>query len=121
MRQANINRSFGSRIERRARELQLSLRQIATSADMDPSFLSRIVAGERNPPSDEIIERLAGALELPPTELLLEAGRLPNLPEGTRNALPEFFRLTRNLNPDEIRGLLAAFEAFSSSQREETR
>lgn len=122
MSQTNVNQSFGRRIERRAIELRLSLRQVAARADMDPSFLSRIVVGERNPPSDEIIERLATALELPSVELLLEAGRVPqNLPDGTRSALPQFFRLTSNLQPDEIQRVLNALEAYSSSRPEETK
>src|SRR5215469_7204844 len=44
--------SFARRIKERADELGLSLRQVAQRAEINPSFLTRIISGERNAPSD---------------------------------------------------------------------
>ena len=118
LRQAEIRRSFGRRIKRQAQELGLSLRQIAEIVEMDPSFLSRIVAGTRNPPNDELIEHLAKALQMPPEELLVEAGRIPELPEGTRKALPDFFRASKDLSESQIRTVLTVLETLAQTKEQ---
>ncbi len=115
--QAEVRKSFGRRINRRAHELGLSLRQIAEKVEMDPSFLSRIVAGTRNPPSEEKIDRLAHVLEIPPEELLLEAGRLPRLPEGTKKVLPDFFRASRNLSKEQISAVITTLETVAKQEK----
>ena len=114
---AELRKSFGRRINSQAHELGLSLRQIAEKVEMDPSFLSRIVAGTRNPPSDEKIDRLAHVLEIPSEELLLEAGRLPQLPEGTKKLLPDFFRASKNLSEEEISAVITALEAVARKEK----
>src|SRR5262245_33662486 len=47
--------SFARRVKERTEELGLSQRQVAQRAEIDPSFLTRITSGERNPPSDDVI------------------------------------------------------------------
>src|SRR5215470_7183979 len=69
--------SFSRRLKDRASELGLSFRQVAQKAGIDPSFLTRIVATDRNPPSDENIEKLATALDMSKEELYVCAGRIP--------------------------------------------
>lgn len=57
----------------------LTLRGLCREAAVDPSFLSKVLAGKRNPPSEEdVLRRLAGALELDPVELIVAAGRIPS-------------------------------------------
>jgi transcriptional regulator with XRE-family HTH domain len=54
----------------------MSLREVCRQADISPAFLSRILSGERGLPSDEVIIRVAEALDIePPERLLIEAGR----------------------------------------------
>ncbi len=56
----------------------LGLRELCRRADLDPSFLSKVLAGKRNPPSDEEpLRRVAEALELDPVEVIVSAGRIP--------------------------------------------
>ena len=56
----------------------LGLRELCRRADVDPSFLSKVLAGKRNPPSeDEVLDRLARALEADPVALFVSAGRVP--------------------------------------------
>jgi transcriptional regulator with XRE-family HTH domain len=57
----------------------LGLRELCRRAKLDPSFLSKVLAGKRNPPSEEeVLRRLAEALETDPVELLVAAGRIPS-------------------------------------------
>lgn len=56
----------------------LGLRELCRRADLDPSFLSKVLAGKRNPPSEEkALRRVAGALELDPVEVIVSAGLIP--------------------------------------------
>ncbi len=110
-------KSFGRRIAQRAKEISLSLRQVAQKADIDPSFLTRIATGERNPPSDEIITRLADVLDMRVDILLIEAGRIPHsVNSGSRSALPDFFRATEGMSEDAVRSLIRAIEAFQGGE-----
>ncbi len=63
-------------LKSRREQLGLSLRATAARCAVDPAHLSRIEAGTM-PPSDALLERLAGALSVPFDELLLIAGRVP--------------------------------------------
>lgn len=56
----------------------LGLRELCRRARVDPSFLSKVLAGKRNPPADdETLERLAAALDSDPVALFVSAGRVP--------------------------------------------
>jgi len=56
----------------------LGLRELCRRAELDPSFFSKVLAGKRNPPSDEdALRRLAEALGLLPVEVIVAAGRIP--------------------------------------------
>lgn len=57
----------------------LGLRELCRAADIDPSFLSKVLSGKRNPPAEEdALRRLAGALGLDATRLTVSAGRIPS-------------------------------------------
>jgi transcriptional regulator with XRE-family HTH domain len=56
----------------------LGLREVCRRAELDPSFFSKVLAGKRNPPSEEgALRRVAGALELDPVEVIVSAGLIP--------------------------------------------
>jgi transcriptional regulator with XRE-family HTH domain len=56
----------------------LGLRELCRRAEVDPSFLSKVLAGKRNPPTDEdVLRRVAGALELDAVEVIVSAGLIP--------------------------------------------
>lgn len=67
---------FGALVRKLRRDRHLTLDQLAERVPMSASNLSRIELGSQGPPADEIIERIAGALEADATELLRAAGRL---------------------------------------------
>lgn len=55
-----------------------SMRKAAREAGLDSSFLSKVLSGKRNPPSDEkVIVRLAQKLDIEPDSLIIYAGRIP--------------------------------------------
>ena len=55
-----------------------SMRRTAREAGLDSSFLSKVLNGKRNPPSDEkVIVRLAQKLDLNSDSLVIYAGRIP--------------------------------------------
>ncbi|HAZ07549.1 MAG TPA: hypothetical protein DCZ01_03255 [Elusimicrobia bacterium] len=56
----------------------LGLRELCRRSELDPSFFSKVLAGKRNPPSEEApLRRLASALELDPIEIIVAAGLIP--------------------------------------------
>lgn len=56
----------------------LGLRELCRQARLDPSFLSKVLTGKRNPPAEEeVLRRMAAVLETDAVELLVAAGRIP--------------------------------------------
>lgn len=57
----------------------LGLRELCRRAKLDPSFLSKVLAGKRNPPAEEdVLRRIAAVLETDAVELFVAAGRIPS-------------------------------------------
>ncbi len=56
----------------------LGLRELCRRAKLDPSFLSKVLTGKRNPPAEEdVLRRLATVLETDAVEMFVTAGRIP--------------------------------------------
>jgi transcriptional regulator with XRE-family HTH domain len=69
---------FASRVEAGLRGRGLTLRGLCREAGLDASFFSKVLAGKRNPPSDEaMLRRIAQILGLDAVELIVSAGRIP--------------------------------------------
>jgi lambda repressor-like predicted transcriptional regulator len=69
---------FASMVEAGMRRSGVSLRALCRDAELDPSFLSKVLAGKRSPPSEEgALRRVARALGIDPAELIVAAGRVP--------------------------------------------
>lgn len=66
---------FGARIRYLRRQTKLTQRQLAERIPMSSGNLSRIENGEQGPPDDEVIHRLATALEADAEDLIVIAGR----------------------------------------------
>jgi lambda repressor-like predicted transcriptional regulator len=70
----------------------VGLRELCRRAELDPSFLSKVLAGKRNPPSEEkVLRRVAAALELDPVEVIVSAGLIPT-DWGALRSDPELLR-----------------------------
>jgi transcriptional regulator with XRE-family HTH domain len=67
--------AFGARIGRLRGERGLTQKQLGAKIDMSGGNLSKIEKGKQGPPPDEVIARLAVALEADRFELMRIAGR----------------------------------------------
>lgn len=68
--------ALGALLRRLRRERGYTLDQLAERIPMSASNLSRLELGSQGPPADEVIERIAKALDNDPSELLHVAGRV---------------------------------------------
>ena len=89
-------RRFNSVIRTAMEKEQYSARQFALEIGVNPSLITRVLSGHRNPPADPLIERMANVLMLDPDLLLLEAGRLPRFLRG-------FLRASPSLTDEDLR------------------
>ncbi|NLB35405.1 MAG: helix-turn-helix transcriptional regulator [Elusimicrobia bacterium] len=65
-------------VKRALKKQNMSLRALARQSSLDVSFISKMLSGKRNPPSNEKdIARIAQALSLDSDRLILLAGRIP--------------------------------------------
>lgn len=69
-------------------ELRLTLAEVAAESGLSVSHLSHVESG-RHAPSEQVIEKLAGPLDLDPVALCLAAGRIPAGMMATLAADPE--------------------------------
>ncbi|HEX7245139.1 MAG TPA: helix-turn-helix transcriptional regulator [Solirubrobacterales bacterium] len=67
--------ALGALLRKLRRERGFTLEQLALRIPMSASNLSRVELGSQGPPPDEVIERIAKALDADAGELLQAAGR----------------------------------------------
>jgi transcriptional regulator with XRE-family HTH domain len=67
--------ALGVMVRRLRRKKGDNLQELAERIPMSASNLSRLELGKQGPPSDEVIERVAAALEVDAIQLLKAAGR----------------------------------------------
>jgi transcriptional regulator with XRE-family HTH domain len=106
--------SFGERLRGLRIERRLNQKELAAAAGIDVTYLSKLENSRLEPPAEETIRRLAGALEVEPTELLLLAHKVPSdlKPIITASPMvPRFLRAARNLTDEDWQALIAAVEA----------
>jgi transcriptional regulator with XRE-family HTH domain len=95
--------SFGDfirqrREEKRADDPSFSLRRVAASIGVEPSYLSKIERGEQPPPSEETIQALARELDEDPDVLLALAGKVSKELQAIIRKRPKLFaQLIRQL------------------------
>ena len=94
----------------------VSLRQVATQAELSPAYLSRLLSGERGlPPDDDLILRLARVLAIDPPELLLvEAERIP---DDLRETVPVLLSAHRATSPAELKQVMKKLQALLLARR----
>jgi HTH-type transcriptional regulator, competence development regulator len=95
--------SFGEylrqrREEKRAADPGFSLRRVAASVGIEPSYLSKVERGEQPPPSEETILALARELDEDPDVLLALAGKVSKELQAIIRKRPKVFaQLIREL------------------------
>lgn len=75
-REASRALALGALLRKLRRERGYTLVQLAERIPMSASNLSRVELGSQGPPADEVIERIAKALDANAAELLQAAGRV---------------------------------------------
>jgi transcriptional regulator with XRE-family HTH domain len=75
-REASRALALGALLRKLRRERGYTLDQLAKRIPMSASNLSRVELGSQGPPPDEVIERIAKALNADTAELLQAAGRV---------------------------------------------
>ena len=106
----------GRTVQAKRMMLGWSRGELAGRSGVSTSMVQRIEEGARNP-SRETAQKLAGALGLNALELLRQAGRFPELKEAPMDdAERELVTLFRRLSPGFRRAMLAAAQAYLSTQ-----
>jgi HTH-type transcriptional regulator, competence development regulator len=106
--------TFGERLRGLRVERRVNQKDLAAAAGIDVTYLSKLENSRLEPPAEETIRRLAIALEVEPTELLLLAHKVPSdlKPIITASPMvPRFLRAARNLTDEEWQALIATVEA----------
>ena len=114
---------LGQFIRSLMRERELSQRQLAAEADIDETYLSKIVNGRlEHPPSVKTLRALASALGSDELQLMKLANRLPVALEGIAGdeAALRFFRRASERQPSskQWEHLLAILESVPSPETE---
>ena len=110
---------FGARVREWRRERFKTLRETATEAELDYSYLSKIETGSMPPPSEEIIVKIAKALGQEPEELFRLAQKVPQdlkpiLSDSA--AAPALLRSINGLSEKEIGLLIKSAESMKSDK-----
>lgn len=100
--------SFAAWLRDRRQTARLSLRDLGTRADINFTYLSKIEARTVPPPADEVVRRLAAALDATDDEALALAEQERRLPIRTIRAVlrayPEVATLIERLAQELERG-----------------
>src|SRR6478735_7223063 len=95
-RQAFSKEPFGATVERLMGEHGVTYRQLASRTGLSAGYLNHLVHGNRPVPSNEVVQTLAGALEVEPEHF--REYRLRSITERLE-AMPDLIdRLYRQLN-----------------------
>jgi len=71
------NKAFGSLIRNRRLEMKIGLREFAKKVKLSPTFISKIENGIEKSISECSVKRIAKALELNSSYLMLKLGKIP--------------------------------------------
>lgn len=100
---------FGPYVRERRKAKGLSLRELATAASIDFTYLSKVETGKFPPPSEEVIARLAGVLGVDVDVLLSRANKVdPTIHEfvARQPDVPRLLRAWKAGNLHEARRII---------------
>ena len=109
-----MSETFGERIKERRLEQGFGLREAAKLFGISPTYFSRIEnKAERNPPKEEVIQKIADVLQVEFDELMRLAGRFTDDVKEfltQDEAMPAFLRRAQeeNLSGKDLLALLHA-------------
>lgn len=109
-----IDETFGERIQRLRREQSRTQRDLAGVLAIDFTYLSKLENDRGDKPSEELVRKLADALETDAEELLALAGKVPAELRQRAEEDAEFARFLRrlpNLSEKKMRDLYESADA----------
>jgi transcriptional regulator with XRE-family HTH domain len=109
--------ALGALVRKLRRERGYTLNQLAPKVPMGASSLSRIELGSQGPPADEIIERIAAALETDSAELLQAAGRAASGQSFEEVVMKKLDTINRNVR--EVQGDVQEVKDAVTRKREQ--
>jgi transcriptional regulator with XRE-family HTH domain len=89
--------TFGRRIQRLRRDLRLTQRNVASTVDIDFTYLSKLENDRGETPSEETVRKLAKVLKTDEEDLLASAGKIPPSLRDRAQKNLEFARFLRRL------------------------
>jgi len=112
--------TFGTRLRQLRVERRINQRDLAKTAGIDVTYLSKVETGKMDPPAEATVRRLADELRVDPTELLILAKKIPSDVREIVTATPEvayFLRTAQkhNWGPDDWRHLREEMTARQQS------
>ena len=93
---------FGRRLRELRKQKKISQRDLATQVAVDFTYLSKIEGGRLAPPSEDVIRRLAQALDADENELINLAGKIPKDLKAVLEESPQAVELLRVLSARKL-------------------
>ncbi|TMC85074.1 MAG: helix-turn-helix domain-containing protein [Chloroflexi bacterium] len=93
---------FGRRLRELRKHKKISQRDLATQVAVDFTYLSKIEGGRLAPPSEDVIRRLAQALDADENELINLAGKIPKDLKAVLEESPQAVELLRVLSERKL-------------------
>jgi len=93
---------FGRRLRELRKQKKISQRDLATQVAVDFTYLSKIEGGRLAPPSEDVIRRLAQALDADENELINLAGKIPKDLKAVLEESPQAVELLRVLSERKL-------------------
>jgi len=93
---------FGRRLRELRKQKKISQRDLATQVAVDFTYLSKIEGGRLAPPSEDVIRRLAQALDADENELINLAGKIPKDLKSVLEESPQAVELLRVLSERKL-------------------
>lgn len=106
--------SLGAYLRSAREQAGLSLRQVASLADVNYAYLARVESGEKKKPSADILQRLADALHIDSAELFAFFGVKSSLSEPKM-----YFRRAYGMSESEAAEAASIIENLRAHQREQ--
>jgi transcriptional regulator with XRE-family HTH domain len=112
--------TFGQYVRTRRKEQHISQRDLAERVGINFTYLSKIETGDTDPPSEEVIWKIARVLEADGWDLLNRAGKIPKAIRAILEDNPlavELLRLlsSRRLSEAVYRQLIALAKSEEAS------
>lgn len=97
---------FGQELRRIRKDVKLKQAQLAKLAGISAAYISQLETGKKKP-TDRVITKLSGALDIPENRLLIKIGKMKmDLAATLATRRKEMPKILTSLNDDQLEELL---------------